>query len=219
MLREYDCLITVDSVCRSIPSPLLWKEYLNWWETKVKSKIKYINCREKTYGYHSGSLVIEFENSKIYSGSNRVDPYMKCFHHNVCSRPSCYACKFKTKTRCSDFTVFDSWQPALVTNGPLQDNNKGYSNIIVHTGRGRKIIEQIENNLLVPAEANRMFLYTGGMELNSVKWSERRAKFYADLNYYGFDYVVKQSVHISLMDQMIEKIKPVYYFLKKIRNF
>lgn len=106
--KEYQKFITVDLVCRSIPSPKFWRKYLNWQENRYQSKIKKVTCRKKKYGYHSGALEIEFENAKHYAGSNRVDNYMKLFHQDICSRPSCYECNFKTKHRCSDYTVFDS---------------------------------------------------------------------------------------------------------------
>ena len=74
--KEYDNLVTVDLVCRSIPSPKLWRKYLDWQENSHHGKIRSVSCRKKTYGYHSGALEIEFDNGKRYAGSNRVDLYM-----------------------------------------------------------------------------------------------------------------------------------------------
>lgn len=36
--KEYDNLITVDFVCRSVPSPALWKEYLKYQEKNIIQK-------------------------------------------------------------------------------------------------------------------------------------------------------------------------------------
>ena len=48
-------LITVDMVCRSIPSGKLWRNYLDWQEKRYNSKAKAVSFRKKTYGYHSGA--------------------------------------------------------------------------------------------------------------------------------------------------------------------
>lgn len=207
--KDYDNLLTVDLVCRSIPSPLLFSEYLEWQKKKYNSEITSLSCRNKTYGYHSGSLVIHFKNGKTYSGSNRVDPYMKSFHHDICSRPSCYECVFKTKTRCSDFTVFDSWNPKAVAQELNDDNDRGYSNVIVHTEKGNKLISSLKDVKVWNADAEKMFEFTGGMESNSIKMTDSRKTFYIELKKLGFEKTVKNHVRITHKDRFIEAVKPV----------
>ena len=212
--RDYKNLFTVDLVCRSIPSPKLWRQYLDWQEDRHCSKVKKVACRKKTYGYHSGALEIEFENGKHYAGSNRVDYYMKAFHHDICSRPSCYECQFKTKHRCSDFTVFDSWKPEQVTEQALVDNDKGYSNVIVHTDKGKEILYQVDKLKITKANAEAMFRFTGEMESKSIKLSEERKTFYVDLERVGFYHTVRKYISVSVKDQMIEFLKPLRYYFK-----
>ena len=208
-------LITVDLVCRSIPSPRLWKEYLTWQETRHKAKIRAVSCRRKTYGYHSGTLEIDFADGKHYSGSNRVDYFMKSFHRDICSRPSCYHCPFKTAHRCSDLTVFDCWRPEQVALQPLQDNDRGFSNVIAHTQKGNELIERVEDMRCYDADPEKMFLYTGGMERQAIKRSGARDRFYIDLAERGFSKTVKTHCSVTGKDRMIEWLKPIYYGLKK----
>lgn len=212
--KDYDNLITADLVCRSIPSPLLWEKYLEWQEEKHKSKITTIACRKKTYGYHSGTLECVFENKKKYSGSNRVDYFMKSFHGNICSRESCYSCKFKTVHRCSDFTVFDSWQPERVALEPLKDNDLGFSNVLVNSAKAKKIVKEIKNIKTYSADPEKMFEFTGGMERKSVERKPERDVFYKDLNDKGFFETVNKYSFVSLKDRIIEKLKPIRYFVK-----
>ena len=212
--KEYDNLITVDLVCRSIPGSSLYKKYLQFQEAKYKSKIKKINFRNKTYGYHSGSLTIEFENGKKYSGSNRVDLYMKAFHSDIASRPSCYECKFKTKKRCSDFTVFDSWRPDRVALLPCKDDDNGYTNVILHSEKAKHIIQQLSNLEIYSADADKMFLYAGGMESNSIIKTEKRDKFFRglqDVSKENFSEYIKSFVSITKKDIIIEKSKSFLY--------
>jgi len=214
---DYDNLITVDLVCRSIPSPKLWRMYLDWQEERYGSKIKNVSCRKKTYGYHSGALEIVFENGKHYKGSNRVDYYMKSFHKDICSRLSCYDCQFKTKHRCSDFTVFDSWKPHMVTSPPLKDNDRGYSNVIVHSENGRSIMADLKGIALYPTDADRIFSVMGRMVDTSIEYKKERSAFYDELNKNGFYNAVRKYSHVSLKDRVIENVKPFRYFLKRLR--
>lgn len=208
-------LITVDLVCRSIPSPKLWKEYLDWQEKRHKAKIRAVSCRKKTYGYHSGTLEIDFADGKHYSGSNRVDYFMKSFHRDICSRPSCYRCAFKTAHRCSDLTVFDCWRPDQVTMQPLQDNDRGFSNVIAHTQKGKELIARVGDMRFYDADPEKMFLYTGGMERQTIKPNDDRARFYTALAEQGFYKTVKRYCPVTVKDRVIERLKPIYYGIKK----
>lgn len=105
--KEYDNLVTVDLVCHGTPSPKLWKKYLDEQKDKYHSEIDDIVFRNKTYGYHSGTMRIRFKNQFVYYGSARVDPMLKSFFAEISSRPSCYQCHFKSVERCSDFTIYD----------------------------------------------------------------------------------------------------------------
>jgi len=213
--KDYDTLITVDIVCRSIPSPLLWKEYLKWQQQRYKSKAVKVSCRKKTYGYHSGALEIEFANGRHYAGSNRVDYFMKCFHKDVCSRPSCYDCQFKTLHRCSDFTVFDSWKPDEIAQLPGGDDDRGYSNVLVHTQKGKFLFDQMSNVVVFDADVEKMMTFTGGMERTSVKRKSQRDDFYHSLANDGFQNTAQKYAPVSTVDRMIEGMKPLRQKLKQ----
>lgn len=140
---------------------------------------------------------------------------MKSFHNDICSRSSCYNCQFKTKHRCSDFTVFDSWEPQSVTLTPLTDNDRGYSNVLVHTEKAKSILYSIKDIKLYKADPKKMFFYTGGMESASIEFKKERVTFYSDVNGLGFSKGVKKYISVSLLDHIVESIKPLRYFVKK----
>jgi coenzyme F420-reducing hydrogenase beta subunit len=184
--RKFDNLITVDLVCRSIPSPVLWRCYLDWQQERFASPISRVTCRTKAYGYHSGALEIEFANGKRYRGSNRVDYYMKSFHGDICSRPSCYDCKFKTKHHCTDFTAFDCWRPQLVTDPPLTDDDRGYTNVLIHTEKGRRLMDEMKHIKQYPADPEKLLSVMGSMIGTSIRYKKERGTFYRDLRGLGF---------------------------------
>ena len=214
--KDYDNLLTIDLVCRSIPSLELYKKYLSYQEYKYQSKVRSINFRNKTYGYHSGTLTIEFENGKKYSGSNRVDLFMKTFHNNIASRPSCYKCKFKTRDRCSDFTMFDSWKPEKIVKVPLNDDDKGYTNVILHSEKAKNIINQLDNIKIYPADIDKIFLYAGSMESESIQRPKNRQSFFNGLKEVSdssFEKYIKSYISVTKKDLFLEKTK---YFLYKM---
>ena len=213
--RDYENLITVDLVCRSIPSPKLWRDYLDWQEKRYGSKIKSVYCRKKTYGYHSGALEITFENGKRYKGSNRIDYFMKSFHKDICSRKSCYECNFKTKNRCSDFTVFDSWRPKAAAVDLITDNDRGFSSVILHKHNRKKIVEDLNDLAIFDADVNILLEYTGGMAVKSIVKPSVREDFYVYLDDYGFLKTVKKYTKVSFMDFFIEFLKPIKYRINK----
>ena len=207
-------LITADLVCRSIPSRKLWKEHLSSLTDKYNSDIKSVACRRKTYGYHSGALEIEFENGKKYAASNRTDTYMKSFHSDVCSRYSCYSCAFKTAHRCTDLTVFDCWDPEMVTGGACIDDDRGYTSVIAHTERASEIIASMNRIEKYTADAEKMLGCTGGMATSSIQLPKGRESYYADVLEHGYLQGAAKHIRISAKDKVIEALKPLKYRIK-----
>lgn len=131
-----DNLLCVDFVCRGVPSPGLWENYVQFMERKFGSKMVGARFKHKTYGYHTTTMKIDFANGKTYYGSGRVDPYMKAFVSELASRPSCVTCKFKGLERPSDITIFDCYEYSQITG--KKDDDKGYSSVFVHSDKGEK---------------------------------------------------------------------------------
>lgn len=140
-------LITVDMVCKGVASPKLWRSYLEYQENVHQSKICSVNFRKKNRGYHSPDMELKFVNGDIYSKSG-TDYFIRCYTREICSRPSCYHCSFKGIQRCSDFTIFDSWNADKII-GNLKDDDKGYTNLIIHSEKGEKLFQQIQDNYYI----------------------------------------------------------------------
>ena len=193
--RDYNELITVDLVCHGTPSPKLWDKYLDYQKKKYNSNIKNINFRNKTYGYHSGTMKIQFVNGKEYYGSARVDLMLKSFFKEISSRPICYACPFKTLDRCSDFTIYDCWHASdLVPK--LKDDDKGYTNVIVQSEKGREIFQHISKEYeIYPADTQKAIELDGIMVLNSAKKHSNRDEYYKDMDKKTLEELLKQQLN------------------------
>ena len=222
--KDYDNLITVDVICHGTPSPKLWKKYVDYQEEKYRSTIKSVSFRKKTYGYHSGTMELVFENGKKYTGSARVDYMLKSFFREISSRPSCYECSFKTDTHPSDFTIFDSWHASELVHG-LKDDDLGYTNVFINTDKGRKILSEIEDEYeYYQVDKEQAIKLDGKMVRNSAIPHQKRKEYYVDLDDEELDVHIQKFIPISKKDYMVEKSKTflyrtkLLYLLKKIKK-
>lgn len=222
--KDYENLITVDLVCHGVPSPKLWKKYLEYQKNKYHSDIIEVSFRNKTYGYHSGTMKIKFQNGKIYYGSARVDYMLKSFFTEIASRPSCYHCQFKTLSRCSDFTIFDCWH-AKDLAGLKEDDDKGFTNVIVQSSKGQKVLDTIfERFELYQVDTRKAIDLDGSMVCRSAVPHPKRKKYYSGLDETEIADHIRKFIPVTRMDYLIERLKIVVYktglygFLKSLKK-
>lgn len=143
--KESDKLITVDVVCRAVPSPLVWKKYVQMQQEKLDNTIGNVRFRDKRYGYKYSSMCFTDKSGRrIYSCGVESDLMLRAFFSNICNRPSCYSCVFKKRYRVSDFTIWDCFQVGRFSK--KMDNDNGATRILVHSDKGRKLFDKIKNN-------------------------------------------------------------------------
>ncbi|MCD7884749.1 MAG: Coenzyme F420 hydrogenase/dehydrogenase, beta subunit C-terminal domain [Lachnospiraceae bacterium] len=209
--KEYVNLVTVDLVCHGTPSPKLWDKYLKYQKNKYHSEIVETSFRNKTYGYHSGTMMIKFANGKIYYGSARVDYMLKSFFSEIASRPICYKCPFKTLQRCSDFTIYDCWHASDLVEG-LEDDDNGYTNVIVQSVKGEGILKRIASAYdLYPVDTLSAVELDGSMVLNAAKPHQKRVEYYRDLDFDSMPEHIRRFIPVGIKDKVIEKSKSYLY--------
>lgn len=177
--KEYINLITMDFICHGVPSPLVWKKYLEEMKKSKQENIKNIYFRNKDIGWKIFSLKIIFD-EKIYSNTLNNDLFMKGFLQDVYLRPSCYNCKFKKINRISDITVADFWGIENVL--PKMDDDRGTSLIVVHSEKGKQLFDELSEKMIVnEVNLNEAIKYNSSM-ITSVKYNKKRKKFFMELN-------------------------------------
>lgn len=144
--KDYDCLYTVDVLCHGVPSPKLWKLYIEDREKRYDSKAKSISFRQKSKGWNAFSMEIDFENGEIYQEVFTKDDYMRMFLSNICLRPSCYDCHFKELERDSDITIGDCW--GIEKYMPEMSDDRGTSVVLIHSDNGEKLYHNITQDLI-----------------------------------------------------------------------
>lgn len=170
--KSYDNLITQDIICHGVPSPLVWKKYIEYRERKSGGKVSAISFRNKAFGWKDYLISFSFQNGKTYLQEFSKDPYMQMFLENLCLRPSCYDCAFKTKTRPSDITLADFWGCDKVL--PEMDDNKGTSLVFIHSDKGRSFFCKIKDLLTAcTVDMDAVVFYNSSMIQSSTKPKER----------------------------------------------
>lgn len=141
--KEYNNLITVDLICHGVPSPKVWQTYIDYRAGKENNGIRpvRINMRSKVSGWSRYSAEFDYGEGNITRIQNNQDVFIKAFIGNICLRSSCSECKAKGVERCTDFTLGDYW--GIWNQHPEFDDNKGTSIVFVHTEQGKKLLEQL----------------------------------------------------------------------------
>lgn len=154
--RKYDNLFTVAVICHGVPSPGIWRNYL---DEEIKrsdygknqiiekntvlsssediSEITDISFRDKISGWKNFSFVVRGKpavetdkRSVLLSDIYKTNTFMKLFLSDLDLRPSCYACAAKGGRACSDIILGDFWGIENVL--PDFDDDKGCSVLLIY---------------------------------------------------------------------------------------
>lgn len=138
-------LILVDIVCHGVPSPYLWRDYLDYLENKEGKKIVKLDFRDKVkYGWHAHVESFVFGSDKSEKQKSQI--FTMLFYSHIAFRHSCGECHFCNTTRPSDLTLADFWDRS--NKYPyVNSDDKGESLLLVNTEKGREIFDKIKENL------------------------------------------------------------------------
>ena len=138
--KDYEKLITVDVMCRAVPSPKVFSKYLKDRQKKFPD-MKRVVFRDKARGYSYSTLSIYDKDKNLYRGGSEYDQWLRLFFKGFCNRESCFDCSFQTGDRISDFTLWDCW--GTQNYSPKMDDNKGTTNVIAWTSKGQALFNSI----------------------------------------------------------------------------
>lgn len=177
--RVYEKLVLVDVVCYGIPSPGVFKDYMQWKQQKIGGKFKKVLFREKILSYNYTSFSIYNEDSgKDYHKGVECEQFMRSFFSNINVRPSCYDCKFKKQYRVSDFTIWDCYDVKAFSRN-LDD--KGTNRVLVHTKKGERILNDVKPLIRVEQYDDiQHFIADEAAMVKSVSMNPQRKLFFED---------------------------------------
>lgn len=143
--QNKESLYLVDIICHGVPSPKLWKEYIDFIENSNKKKIMKITMRDKSVGWRGFNTRITFDDGEYVSNTREAKIFEYLFSSNLCLRPSCYECRYVEFNNQSDISIGDFW--GIENICPEFEDKGGVSLIMVHTDKGRKLLEKTNKQI------------------------------------------------------------------------
>lgn len=188
--KDYTNLICVDVLCHGVPSPALWRKYVEYREEQLGEKLSAVNFRFKNRGRvdYFGMKITTTNNKDIFIPRDK-DPFMKMFMHDYCLRPSCYNCMAKI-IKMADITIGDFWGIETVT--PEMCDGKGTSVILVRTEKGKRIFDAVKSHIKTKKVRYDEGIMCNEVEYTSVIRPSERESFFSDLNNFSFGVLKKK---------------------------
>lgn len=178
--KYYDNLTTVDFVCHGVPSPKVWRMYINEVLTATQ-KINDIKFRDKRNGWKRFNFVLsysEHEDSLSLYSFHGENHYMRAFLSDMILRQSCYNCKAKCGRSHSDITIADFW--GIKNVHPEIDDNKGTGLVLINTDKGNEALDW-SKLYYVEATLDEARPYNGGLSPQT-KSHPMRMEFFEKLD-------------------------------------
>lgn len=226
--KDYNNLLSVDFICHGVPSPGIWRKYLqeiknNALQSEAAGKntvlpfslksmpvITGINFREKGlggYGWKKFGFVVHGksplkgdQNSVLLSVDFGKDIYMKGFLRNLYLRPSCYNCLVKSGKSQSDLTIGDFWGISKLK--PEIDDDKGIGAILVYTHKGIEALGFISCDKI--AMTYNDVIMENPAIYSSVMLTNNRKRFW---QFFFLTNNIKESVNKALISSFMDKVK------------
>lgn len=203
--KEYETLFTLDVLCHGVPSPKIWRMYLEEMKRQHNALIEKVEFRNKETGWKNYSMNILFSDMQRYCVHFFEDKFMRMFLDNIDLRPSCYACHFKGFPRRSDMTIGDSW--GIEKYMPDMDDDKGTSIILIHSLKGEIMLDAIKKNLIVREAILDEVLPSTADSRRSVEMHPNRKKYVDGINRNQSFQSLYEYVEKSLVQKIIGFIR------------
>lgn len=139
--KVYDKLLTVDTICHGVPSPLVWQTYLKS-INPVGGRIAMVSMRDKTEGWKQYQILIQSDSRLLYFGKAARNLYIQGYLADLYLRPSCHDCPSKKGRSGSDCTLGDFW--GIRRYYPEMDDNRGVSLVLVNSFQGMNFFQDLD---------------------------------------------------------------------------
>ena len=191
---DFDNLLTVEVICRGMPSPALWESYID--RLGYAHDITNVNFRSKRNGWGQ-RIDINFVDQEHRTSLLGNNIYGRLFRRNLSLRPSCSTCKFKFPNGQADLTIGDAW--GVKDFAPEMYDERGVSIVFIHTQKGANVLEQA--NLKLQEVKFPDAVKENTFFLSSAVADSRREKFFGELADSGDWYAVMQKYFDKKMRQ------------------
>ncbi len=212
--KEYRNLLLVELICHGIPSDQMLQAYIRMQEKKYGAKLKRMEFRNKTKGWHNSAVRMEFENGKIYAEPMTIDAFMQGYFRGVSLKESCFSCQFRNFASGSDLTIGDFWGAEIEMSHI--DDNKGLSVVISNSQKGTVFLEKTMT-FCVPVKMDNILKYNQAL-VRPFSIGEQRTVFYKYATEKGAEKAIEQFFHEKLLQKIKRKsrftLRYVWYIVR-----
>lgn len=225
--KDYENLIIVDLICLCIPSPKVFKKYIEDVGEKYGSPVVATKAKCKELGWRKLTQLFILEDGRHIYQPHDENPFQFFYMNTKTScRPSCYDCKFKGFPRIADITIGDFWggkNNHVYTKEFKKefDNDLGTSVVIVNSQKGLGYLNACRSSLKIKEIPFETVLPGNVALLHSIPSSTiNREEFYENLDKHTFTELFNIYNKKNLSGkQRLKKILKRYYGLFKHYKF
>ena len=202
-------LLTVDFICHGVPSPSVWKDYLDYMSRE--GTIVKANFRDKSVaGWKEHKETFIYNNGK----KNVADSFRVLFYKNIMLRHSCSVCPYNVINHKSDVTIADFWGVDEIM--PQMDGPEGTSMVICNTSKGQELIGRTSDALnIVPAVLDYDFMSRRNPNLvRPARIDKDRMKFEDEFSRGGFIRVARRWGDLGIRYRLWQIKKYIFSLFK-----
>ena len=178
-------LYLCDIICHGVPSPKVFKDYIDWLGDAEKSKITKYYFRNKKFSWRGDSCSAETDTAQIIRNKN-VSAFMNLYYGNNITCDACFNCKFTSQDRIGDLTISDFW--GIEKDNPEFEDKLGVSMVLVNSQKGMELFSTLDGKSV---EANIENAKQPQLK-NPVNKPDGYDEFWKTYKEKGIDYTVKK---------------------------
>ena len=137
--KDYEKLLTVDLICHGVPSPLVYRKYVE--DVAHGRTLQRFDFREKAFWGWGAACSMFFNDGSVFRENCFKDRFYRGFSNALFVRRSCAICPYTNTTRIGDFSLGDFWGISEID--PAANDGKGTSLVLVNTKKGQAVVEEI----------------------------------------------------------------------------
>ncbi len=206
---DHQNLITFDLVCHGVPSPKLWRDYIDNINKKHKGNIQKVNFRDKQivgWAFHIESFIMG--KHKLYKHE-----YTDLFRKSLSLRDSCFSCKYTNLKRPGDFTLADFW--GIESHFADFNDDQGVSLLLVNSSKAESIFGIDKIQASVKSRKCKDFNFVHPNLKKAENKPDDYEEFWDEYTSKGLKYVIKKYSYVNLTTHL----RTEYRYLKAfIRN-
>lgn len=203
--HDYETLLTCDLLCRGVASPMLFKEWLDFVQSRLGKTVTDYHHRDKSRGWGLLSPKLIFADG-TQDGGQDAWLWHRIHSSGLVNRPSCYHCPYSSTHREGDFSIGDFW--GIEKSHPEQYDTRGVSLLMVNSEKARSLMPAIATAGIITAATVEECLQPCLQA--PLEEPQQRQAFWADHSMMSFDRLCRKYFLWGLANRIKLKLRSIF---------